>query len=237
MFNKKLKQFQEHWSQRLYDLRKEAEGLLEWFQVLENHNPTQLNSGEFQDRHNSILAVYNTLELQQSFLPDQPAATELLADVKGVLEMINEALVGERPFDKQFKSTSAALAAPVSIDDIVKRNVMTIHDVKAVLGLPYSSFIQQVTGQPVEAKRYAYMAVLREFLNEIRKQRIYNFNYLSEVSDDLHNIPEFIAVGFDSFDDDYFWSSIFNKQNEAAHYIVRTYLSGLAGYYSWRKRS
>jgi hypothetical protein len=237
MFNKRLKLFQEHWASSLNDLRREAEGLLEWFQVLENHAPTQLSSGELQDRYNSIVAVFNTLEAQQHFLPDQPASCRLLAEVKSVLEMVEEAQIGEKQSAQQKTSSSPAASGSVSIDDIVNRSVMTTHDVNKVLDLSYSTFIKQVADQPLEAKRYAYCALIREFIIEIQNQRIYNFRYLSDLADDLHNIPGFMAGNFQRFDDDYFWDSIFNKHTEATYFIVKTFLSGLSGYYAWLKKT
>ncbi|RRJ54816.1 hypothetical protein EHV15_35085 [Paenibacillus oralis] len=237
MFNKKMKLFQEHWTKSLTDLKREAEGLLEWFQVLENHETTQLSSGELQDRYNAVVAVYNTLKAQQDFLPNHPSSIQLLNEVQSVLEMIQETLEGKCNIDKLSIPTPFPVSGFVSIDDIAKRTILTIHDVNKVLELSYPTFIEQVSGQPLEAKRYAYSALIREFLLEIRNQRIYNFKYLSDLANALHNIPGFMASDFKQFDDDTFWDSIFNKRTEATNYIVKSFLSCLSGYYAWLRKT
>lgn len=234
MFNKRMKLFQEHWCKHVTDLSDEAEGLLEWFQVQENHEPSQLASGDIQERQNTILTVYNILESQLPFLLNQPASSKLLYEVKSVLDMLQKAMIEENlSAEQRIPSVLASGKDLVSIGDIVKNTVMTTHDVSMVLSLSYSSFINQILDQPFDAKRYAYIVLLREFMVDIQKQRIYNFRYLSEVADDLHNIPGFMASDFKLFDDDIFWKSIFNKRTEATRYIVKTFLSGLSGYYRW----
>lgn len=230
MFNKKLKHFQNHWFEQVNELKSEAEGLMEWLLIQENHKPSPISSGDIEERHNKILAVYDTLESQLPFLLNQSSSEQLLQETKSVIDLLHEASLRDIPREG-ITNTAKIYAIDISIDDIVKASVLTTVDVNRVLELPYSSFIEQVVTQPLEAKRYAYSALLKRFMEEIQHQRIYNFRYLSEVADVLHNIPGFLVSGFHLFDDDRFWTGVFHRKSDNTIFIIETFLAGLTGYY------
>lgn len=231
MFNQKMKLFQHHWFDQLNELKREAEGLMEWYLIQENHEPSQISSGDIQEQQSKILAVYSSLESQLPFLLNQSASKQLLHETKSVLDLLDEAVLSGMPSKVIRITTKQNNEREISIDDIVKAPALTEFQVNLVLDLPYSSFLEQVVIQPLDAKRYAYSALLKGFLVEIQHQRVYSFRYLSEVAVDLHNIPGFLVSGFHGFDDDYFWSDIFQRKSDATRYIVQTFLAGLSGFY------
>lgn len=234
MFKSKMMVFHTHWLKSISELHKDVEGLYEWLQVLEHHEPSSLSSSDIQDRFKSLLVKYEIFKDQHSYMPPSKNSTEALEEVTNLITSL------QGKFNESSQSVNInyqTMYSKISIEDIVQRAVFTNQDVNKVLSLPYDNFIEQISNQPLEAKQYAYLAIVRNFLQELKMGRIYSFKYQSELAGILDSIPGFLADNFNEFDDDYFWCDIFNRRNEAVSYVVKTFIAGLIGYYAWVKRT
>jgi hypothetical protein len=230
MFNRKIKQFQNHWLNSIQELKRDAEGLIEWFLIQENHKSSTISSSDIQSHLVELQSAAKVYEAQIEFLVDQIEARNIIKEVTDVLAQLEELLITGDPASTKIESEGSA---NVNIMEIVSGPVLTQLEIQKVLQMPFKSFAQQITGLSAVAKRYAYIGLLHYFLIEIRNKKIYNFNYLADLADALHNIPEFAAKGFDNFDDEMFWEPLFKKRDQGTKYILEVYLSGLARYHRW----
>jgi hypothetical protein len=234
MFNKKMKQFEKHWIESVQDLHKEALGLLEWYLSQEEHVHSQVNSGDIQTRYNELDGSLNVFRNQLLVMPDYLKAYAKVDEVNNVLQELKDFMDNPRDIPAQAEQQNFTDSI---IEDLFINDSLSGIDLAKIMHLPYEVFITQIQALPVQAKHYAYTAVARQFFLETQNMKIYNFKYLAELADDTHNLPAFIFRDMTGFDDSYFWKSIYRPGSRTKHFLIKTFITGLWGYYRWKQRT
>lgn len=106
-----------------------------------------------------------------------------------------------------------------------KNNTITRENIKNILSVSYSDFINEILILPIHIKKKAYLSLIETYILDCQHGNFRSSKFSMKVAEGIHNLPFFLSRDLENFDDDYFWHPIFNSKTK--NYLVQHFFKGL----------